>query len=141
MSLGCLVVGSSLIWKKEKLTEMVTRCHLFPFVATRCHSLYHSLSFIITRCNSLYHSLLLVVPLAVTRCHSIYHSSVFLKAIIMLGGLYKFYKVFRDDIQLKTQNKQNTDKRRKISKKMQTCVIPYWPNQRPHANSTLNKIS
>ena len=76
-SLGCLVVGSSLIWKKEKLVEMVTRCHSLSlvvplchsllFVVTRCtthsHSLYHSLSFAVIRCHSLYHSLSLDVPL------------------------------------------------------------------------------
>ena len=64
-SLGYLVVGSSLIWKKEKLAKM----------ATRCHSLYHSLSFavplVVTRCHSLYHSLLFVVTRCTTRCHSL----------------------------------------------------------------------
>ena len=77
-SLGCLVVGSSLIWKKEKLVEMVTLCHssslVVPlchsllFVVTSCtthsHSLYHSLSFAVIRC----HSLSLVISLVVTRC-------------------------------------------------------------------------
>ena len=48
-SLGCLVVGSSLIWKKEKLVETATRCHSLSFV----------LSLFVTRC----HSLSLVVPL------------------------------------------------------------------------------
>ena len=43
-SLRCLVVGSSLIGKKEKLAEMVTHCHSLSFVVIRCHSLYHSLS-------------------------------------------------------------------------------------------------
>ena len=43
-SLGCLVVGFSLIWKKEKLAEMVTRSHSLSLVVIRCHSLYHSLS-------------------------------------------------------------------------------------------------
>ena len=94
-SLGCLVVGSSLIWKKEKLAEMVTRCrslchslsflvtrcHSLSFVVTRCHSLSfvvtrcttrcHSLSFVVTRCTTRCHSLSLVVPLVVTRCHSL----------------------------------------------------------------------
>ena len=46
--LGCLVVGSSLVWKKEKLAEMVTRCH----------SVSHSLSLVVP----------LVVPLVVTPC-------------------------------------------------------------------------
>ena len=74
-SLWCLLVGSSLIWKKEKSAEMVTRCHLLSLVAIRCHSLYHSL----------YHLLSLVVPLVVPlvvtrcttrchRCHLLYHS-------------------------------------------------------------------
>ena len=76
-SLGCLVVGSSLIWKKEKLAEMVTRCHslsfVVPLVVTRCHSLSlvvplvvircHSLSFVVTRCTTRCHSLSLDVPL------------------------------------------------------------------------------
>ena len=91
-SLGCLVVGSSLIWKKEKLAEITTRCHSLSFIVTccttRCYSLslvvircttcYHSLSFVVIRCHLLYHSLSLVVPLVVTCCHSMYHSSVFL---------------------------------------------------------------
>ena len=63
-SLGCLVVGSSLIWKKEKLTEMVTLCHSLSLVVIRCTTRCHSLSFVVTRCT--------------TRCHSMYHSSVFL---------------------------------------------------------------
>ena len=73
-SLGCLVVGSSLIWKTEKLAAMVTHCHSLSFVLIRCHSL----SLIFTRCRSLYHSwsivvsrcysLSLVVPLIVIHC-------------------------------------------------------------------------
>ena len=74
-SLGCLVVASSLIWKKEKLAEMVTRCHslyyalslVVPLVVIRCHSL----SFVVTRCTTRCHSLSFVVPLVVTRCHSL----------------------------------------------------------------------
>ena len=58
-SLGCLVVGSSLTWKK-KIAEMVTRCHSLSLVVTLCHLL----SLVVTRCT--------------TRCHSMYHSSVFL---------------------------------------------------------------
>ena len=57
-SLGCLVVGSSLIWEKEKLVKMVTPCHSLPFVVTRCTIRCHSLS--------------LVAPLIATRCHSMY---------------------------------------------------------------------
>ena len=62
-SLGCLVVGSSLIWKKEKLAEMVTRCHSLSFVVTRCTTRCHSLSFVVTRCTTRCHSLSLDVPL------------------------------------------------------------------------------
>ena len=73
-SLGCLVVGSSLIWKKEKLAEMVTRCHslslVVPLVVTRCTTRCHSLSFVVTRCTTRCHSLSLVV----IRCHSLYYS-------------------------------------------------------------------
>ena len=85
------MVGSSLIRKKEKLAEMVTRYHSLSFVVTRCHLLYHSLSLVFTRCTTRYHSLSLVVicchslcqslSLVVTRCHSMYRSSVFLKTI------------------------------------------------------------
>ena len=54
--------------KKEKLAEMITRCHSLDdslsLIVIYCHSLYHSLSFIVTRCHSLYHWL----SLAVTRC-------------------------------------------------------------------------
>ena len=60
-SLGRLVKGSSLIWKKEKLAEMVTRCHslyyslslVVPLAVIRCHSL----SFVVTRCTTRCHSL------------------------------------------------------------------------------------
>ena len=45
-SLGCLVLGSSLIWKKEKLAEMDPRCHSLSFVVTRYHSMYHSSVFL-----------------------------------------------------------------------------------------------
>ena len=66
-SLGCLVVASSLIWKKkEKLAEMVTRCYSLPLVVTLCHSL----SFFVTRCTTRCHSLY-------TRCYSLYHSLSF----------------------------------------------------------------
>ena len=58
LSLGCFVVGSSLVRKKENSAEIVTRCH------------------------SLYHQFSIVVPLVdfpcTTRCHSMCHSSVFL---------------------------------------------------------------
>ena len=56
--LGCLVVGSSLISKKEKLAEMVTRCHSVSLVVTRCT----------TRCTIRCHSLSLLIPRVVTRC-------------------------------------------------------------------------
>ena len=67
-SLGCLVVGCSLIRKKEKLAE----------IATRCHSLSLVVPLVVIRC----HSLPLVVSLDVTRSHSMYHSSVFYKRSI-----------------------------------------------------------
>ena len=88
-----LVVGSSLIWKKKKIsrnghslplvvTRCTTRCHSLSLDVTRCHLLYHSLSLVVPlvviRCTTRYHSLSLVVPLVVTCCHSMYHSSVFL---------------------------------------------------------------
>ena len=77
-SLGCLVVGSSFIWKKSKIswnghsftffvTRCTTRCHSLSLVVTRCHSL----SFVVTRCTTRCHSLSLVVPLVVTRSHSL----------------------------------------------------------------------
>ena len=56
-SLGCLVVDSSLIRKKE-LAKMATRCHSLSLVATRY----------ITRCTTRCHSLSLVLPLVVIRC-------------------------------------------------------------------------
>ena len=75
-SLGCLVVGSSPMWKKEKLAEMVTCCHSLSlvvyhslsFVVTLCHSM----SLIVIRCHSFYHSLPLVVPLVFYRYHSLW---------------------------------------------------------------------
>ena len=38
-SLERLVVGSSLIWKKRKLAEMITRCYLLSLVVICCHTL------------------------------------------------------------------------------------------------------
>ena len=72
------MVGSSLIWKKRKIsrnghslssfvTRCTTSCHCLSLPVTLCHSLYHSLSFVVT----LYHSLPLVVPVVVTCCHSL----------------------------------------------------------------------
>ena len=73
-SLEYLVLGSSLIWKKEKLAKMVTRCHslsfVVPLVVTRCHSL----SFVVTRCTTRCHSLYHLLSLVVICCHSLYHS-------------------------------------------------------------------
>ena len=74
-SLGCLVLGSSLIWKEEKLAEMITRCHSLSFVVqlvvtrctTRCHSLSLVVPLVVTRCTTRCHSLSLVV----IRCHSL----------------------------------------------------------------------
>ena len=67
ISLGCLAVGSSFLWKKGNLAKMVTCCHSLSFVDTRYHSLYHSLSLVVPlvdfQCHLLYHSLSLDVPL------------------------------------------------------------------------------
>ena len=52
-SLGCLVVGSSFIWKKEKLVGMVTRWHSLSLVAPLVVIPYHLLSLFVTRCHSL----------------------------------------------------------------------------------------
>ena len=71
-SFGCLVVGSSFIWNKRKISW---NGHSLTFVVTRCTTRCHSLSLVVTLC----HSLSLVVPLVVTRCHSMYHLSVFNK--------------------------------------------------------------
>ena len=75
-----LVVGSSLIWKKKKLAEMVTRYHslslVVPLVVIRCHSMSLVVICCTTHCHSLYHSLSFVVPLVIIRCHSLYHSSL-----------------------------------------------------------------
>ena len=54
-SLGCLVVGSSLIWKKKR----------------KINRNGHSLSRVVTRCTTRCHSLSLVVALVVTCCHSL----------------------------------------------------------------------
>ena len=74
-SLRCLGLSSSLIWKKEKLAEMVTRCHslsfVVPLVVTRCHSLSLVVPLVVIRCHLLYHSLSLVVPLVFILCRSL----------------------------------------------------------------------
>ena len=72
-SLGCLVLGSSFIWKKKEiLVGMVTRWHslslVVPIVVIHCYPLSFVVSRCATRCHSLYHSLSFVVPLVVTRC-------------------------------------------------------------------------
>ena len=73
-SLGCLVAGSSLIWKKRKISRdgyslsfLITRCHSLSFVITRCHSLSLAVLIVVTSCTTHYHSLSLVVPLVVTQ--------------------------------------------------------------------------
>ena len=86
-SLGCLVVGSSLIWKKRKISRnghllsfavtcCTTQCHSLSLVVTLCHSLSLVVTRCTTRCATRCHSLSLVIPFVVTRCHSMYHSSV-----------------------------------------------------------------
>ena len=64
-----MVVGSSLIWKKKKISQndhslslIVIRCHSLSFSVTRCHSL----SLVVTHCHSLHHSLSLVCYLIKT---------------------------------------------------------------------------
>ena len=82
-SLGCLVVGSSLTWKK-KIPEMVTRCHSLSLVVIP----YHSLSLFVICC----HSLSLVVLLVVTRCTtrlSFYKRSIF--SLEILGYTYSTF--------------------------------------------------
>ena len=51
-SLGCLVVGSSFIWK-VKLAGMVTRWHSLSLVVPLVVIPYHSLSLFVIRCHSL----------------------------------------------------------------------------------------
>ena len=67
---------------------MVTPCHSLPFVATRCHSLYHLLSLVVTRC----HSLSLVVPLVVSRCTTRCHS-LSLLVVIRRHSLYHSFSL------------------------------------------------
>ena len=62
-SLECLVVGSSLIWKKRKISR---NGHSLSFVVTRCTTQCHSLSLVVTLCH--------LLSLVVIRCHSLYHS-------------------------------------------------------------------
>ena len=60
-SLECLVVGSSLIWKKRKISRNGHSLSLVvPLVVTRCHSLSLVVPLVVTRCT--------------TRCHSLCHS-------------------------------------------------------------------
>ena len=60
-SLGCLVVASPLIWKKNPKNSR--NGHLLSFVVTRCATRCHSLSLVVTLCHSL--------SLVVIRCHSL----------------------------------------------------------------------
>ena len=78
-SLRCLVVASSLIWKKEKLAEMVTRCHSLSLVLICCHSLSFVIPLVVTRC----HSLSSVVTCYTTRCHSLYHSLYYSLSLVV----------------------------------------------------------
>ena len=63
-SLGCLVVGSSLIWKKKR--KISHYGHLLSFVVTHCTTPCHSLSFAVTLCH--------LFSLVLICCHSLYHS-------------------------------------------------------------------
>ena len=93
-SLGCLAVASSLIWKKEKLAEMVALCHslyhLLLLVATRFHSLYHSLSLVVPLVVICCYSLSFVVTRFTTRCHSL--SLDVLLACLFINNLEKHNK-------------------------------------------------
>ena len=72
VSLGCIVVGSSLSRKKGRLAKMTTLlCHSLLFLVTCCHSISLGVSRCITRCQQLYHSLSFVVTCCTTRCHSL----------------------------------------------------------------------
>ena len=101
-SLGCLVVGSSPIWKmvtRRLLSYFGPNGHSLSLVFIRCHSLYHLLSFVVilcttrchllsfvvTRCTTRCHSLSLVVPLVVIRCHL---SFVFTRCTTRFHSLY-----------------------------------------------------
>ena len=88
-SLGCLVAGSSLIWKKRKISRddyslsfLITRCHSLSFVITRCHSLSLAVLIVVTSCTTHYHSLLLVVPLVVTQRTT--HLSFYKRSYLLL---------------------------------------------------------
>ena len=79
-SLGCLVIGSSLLKKKEgKLAEITTHCHSLSLVAlvvvirctTCCITCCHSLLFVVTQC----HSLLLDVSLVCLFINDNFHNS------------------------------------------------------------------
>ena len=90
VSLGCIVVGFTLIREKRKLAKTITRCHSLSLAVIRCDSL----SFAVSRC----HSLSLVVSRCTTRC--ITHSSVFrfhhqdhLDFVKYLIKVYQFKKV------------------------------------------------
>ena len=82
-SLECLVVCSSPIWKKEKLSAMVTRCHslslVFPLVGIRCDSLYHSLLLVIiwcTTCLSVYNRS--IKPYVIWKKHGPYFIEIYI---------------------------------------------------------------
>ena len=64
-SLECLVVGSSLIWKKKK-RKISHYGHLLSFVVTHCTTRCHSLSIAVTLCH--------LFSLVLICCHSLYHS-------------------------------------------------------------------
>ena len=88
-SLGCLAAGSSLIWKKRKISRdgyslsfLITRCHSLSFVITRCHSLSLAVLIVVTSCTTHYHSLLLVVPLVVTQRTT--HLSFYKRSYLLL---------------------------------------------------------
>ena len=87
-SLGCLVVGHSLIWKKGKISR---NGHSLSFVVTRCTTRWNSLSLVVTLCHSL--------SLVVIRCHSL-HQSLSLACLLINHPKFRFFslkwKAFKD---------------------------------------------
>ena len=90
-SLRCLVVGSSLIWKKKNINKIkknypkwslvpvaVIPCHSLSLFVIRCHLLSFVVPLVLTRCTTRCLSLPFVASRCNTRCHWMYHSSVFL---------------------------------------------------------------
>ena len=69
---------------------MISRYHSLSLVVTLCHSFLR----VVTRCTTCCHSLSLIVSFVVTRCHSIYQSSVFLQPIKLRSVINEISKSF-----------------------------------------------